>query len=85
MNAYNFTSRLWTYPDLAVALGEVSGRPVSYREADQDEGAIGMMGLAPMVQSGGFEVQTPDLEAVLGHPAASLHAAVAAALAVSAP
>ncbi|HYO18985.1 MAG TPA: NAD(P)H-binding protein [Dermatophilaceae bacterium] len=80
VNAYDFTGRLWTYPDLAAALGEVSGRPVSYREVDEDAGAIGMMGLAPFVRSGGFEVQTPDLEAVLGHPAASLHDAVAAAL-----
>lgn len=80
-NAYNFTGRLWTYPDLAGALSEVSGRRVAYREVDQDEGgAIGFMGLAPFVQSGGFEVQTPDLETVLGHPAASLHDAVAAAL-----
>lgn len=80
VNAYDFTGRLWIYPDLAAALGEVSGRPVSYREVDEDAGAIGMMGLAPFVRSGGFEVQTPDLEAVLGHPAASLHDAVAAAL-----
>lgn len=79
-NAYNFTGRLWTYPELAGALSEVSGRPVAYREVDQDEGAIGFMGLAPFIQSGGFEVHTPDLQAVLGHPAASIHDSVAAAL-----
>ena len=53
---------------------------MSYREVDQDQGAIGFMGLAPLVQSGGFEVQTTDLEAVLGRPAASLRDAVAVAL-----
>ena len=79
-DAYHFTGRLWTYPELAVVLADVSGRPVSYREVDEDEGAIGMMGIAPFVQSGAFELQTADLEAVLGHPAASLHEAVAAAL-----
>ena len=79
-NAYNFTGRLWTYPELARALSDVSGRLVEYREVDQDEGAIGYMGLAPFIQSGGFERQTPDLETVLGHPAAHLHDAVAAAL-----
>lgn len=77
---YNFTGRLWTYPELAVTLGQVTGRAVSYREVDHDEGAIGFMGLAPLIQSGGLEVQTPDLEVVLGHPAASLPVAVAAAL-----
>ena len=80
LNAYHFTGRLWTYPELAGVLADVSGRPVSYREVDEDEGAIGMMGIAPFVQSGAFELQTADLEAVLGHPAASLHEAVAAAL-----
>lgn len=79
-NAYNFTGRLWSYPELARALSEVSGRPVAYREVDQDEGAIAYMGIGAFVQAGGFEVQTPDLETILGHPAASLHDAVAAAL-----
>ena len=51
-----------------------------FGEVDDDQGAIGFMGLAPIIQSGGFELQTPDLEAVLGHPAASLRDAVTAAL-----
>lgn len=38
------------------------------------------MGLAPIIQSGGFELQTPDLETVLGHPATNLHDAVKAAV-----
>ncbi|MFZ1410282.1 MAG: NAD(P)H-binding protein [Micropruina sp.] len=79
-DAYNFTGLLWTYPELAGALSEVSGRPVAYREVDHDEGAIAYMGIGAFVQAGGFEVQTPDLETVLGHPSASLHDAVAAAL-----
>lgn len=81
LTAYDFTGRLWSYPDLAATLGDVSGRPVTYREVDQDEGVIGWMGLAPLIQSGSFEVQTPDLETVLGHPAHSLQHAVTAALA----
>ena len=78
---YRFTGRLWTYPELAAALSDASGRPVSYREVDQDEGAIGFMGLAPLIQAGGFEVQTTDLQTVLGHQPADLHDAVALALA----
>ena len=80
VDVYNLTGRLWTYPELASALGQVTGRPVAYREVEEDEGAIGFMGLAPLIRSGGFEVQTPDLEALLGHPATSLPEAVAAAL-----
>ncbi len=78
--AYNFTGQLWTYPQLAEVLGEVSGRPVAYREVDEDEGIVGMLGLAPIIQAGGFELQTPDLATVLGHPATDLHTAVSLAL-----
>jgi NAD(P)H dehydrogenase (quinone) len=81
VSIYDFTGPLWTYPELAVTLGEVTGHPVSYREVEHDEGAVGFMGLAPLIQSGGFEIHTPDLEVVLGHPAASLPVAVAEALA----
>ena len=78
---YSFTGRLWTYPELAAALSDASGRTVSYREVDQDPGAIGFMGLAPVVQAGGFEVQSTDLQTVLGRQPADLHEAVALALA----
>lgn len=77
---YEFTGPLWTYPQLADVLSEVSGRPVRYRESDSDEGIVGMLGLAEFIQAGGFEYQTPDLEQVLGHPASSLRDCVEAAL-----
>jgi NAD(P)H dehydrogenase (quinone) len=78
--AYNFTGRLWTYPQLAAALSSLSGRTVVYRELDRDEGIVAMLGLGPVIRSGAFELQTGDLEQVLGHPPTSLEAAVAAAI-----
>ena len=82
-NAYNFTGQLWTYPELAQVLSELSGRHVEYREVDEDQGIIGMLGLAPFIQAGAFELQTPDLDNVLGHPSTSLHEAVPKALATA--
>jgi len=78
--SYNFTGQLWTYPELAAVLAEVSGERVAYREVDEDEGIVGMLGLAPIIRAGAFELQTPDLATVLGHPATDLHAAVSLAL-----
>ncbi len=77
-NAYNFTGPLWTYPQLGEVLGEVSGRPVAYREVDAEQGFLEM--LAEIVRYGGFEVQTDDLQRVLGRPAMSLRESVVAAL-----
>lgn len=82
--AYDFTGRLWTYPQLADVLTRVSGRTVTYREVAEDDGIIAVLGLGPVIRSGGFEVQTGDLETVLGRPATSLEDAVQAALAVPA-
>ena len=82
---YNFTGLLWTYPELADTLTQVTGTTVRYREIDEDQGALGILGLAPVIQAGGFEVQTPDLEAVLGHPPTNLQEAVTAALAAHPP
>jgi len=79
-SVYNFTGPLWTYPQLAAALSSLSGRTVVYRELDRDEGIVAMLGLGPVIRSGGFELQTGDLEEVLGHPPANLEAAVAAAI-----
>ena len=76
--AYNFTGPLWTYPELAEVLTEVSGRSVVYREVDEEEGFLGM--LAGAVRYGAFEVQTDDLDGALGRPAMSLRASVVAAL-----
>jgi NAD(P)H dehydrogenase (quinone) len=83
--AYDFTGRLWTYPQLAEVLTRVSGRTVTYREVTDDDGIVGVLGLGPIIRSGGFEVQTADLQRVLGRPAASLEDAVEAALAVRIP
>jgi NAD(P)H dehydrogenase (quinone) len=83
--AYDFTGRLWTYPQLADALALIGGRAVTYREVPEDDGIVGMLGLGPIIRSGGFEVQTPDLERVLGRPASSLEDAVEAALGVPTP
>jgi NAD(P)H dehydrogenase (quinone) len=76
--AYDFTGPLWTYPQLAEVLGEVSGRSVTYREVDTEDGFLGM--LAEVVRYGGFEVQTDDLQQVLGRPPTSLRETVVANL-----
>lgn len=75
---YDFTGRLWTYPQLTDVLSELSGQSVSYRETDVDEGMMQMIG--PLIRAGLFERQSGDLERVLDRPATSLHDAVAAAL-----
>ncbi len=76
--SYDFTGLLWTYPELAHVLSEISGRPVRYREADGDEGFMTMIG--PAIRSGAFELQTGDLASVLGRPPASLRDVVAGAV-----
>jgi NAD(P)H dehydrogenase (quinone) len=83
--AYDFTGRIWTYPQLADVLTRVSGRTVTYREVPEDDGIVGMLGLGPVIRSGGFEVQTPDLERVLGRPPTSVDDAVGRALATGVP
>jgi len=75
---YNFTGSLWTFPELAEVLGEVSGRPVAYREVETEEGFLGV--LAEVIRSGGFEIETDDLERVLGRPPMTLRETVLAAL-----
>ena len=75
---YNFTGRRWTFDELAQVLSEISGRQITCQEVGDDEGIMTMIG--PAVREGAFEVQTEDLERVLGHPSTSLRTAVAAAL-----
>jgi len=82
---YDFTGRLWTYPQLAAVLTDMVGRTVVYRDVDEDEGIVGILGLGPVIRSGAFERQTGDLEHVLGRPAASLEDAVATALRAGVP
>jgi NAD(P)H dehydrogenase (quinone) len=71
---YEFTGPLWTYPQLAEVLAEVSGQPVRYRELEGD--VADPLGLTQVIRSGGFEYQTGELEQVLGHSAISLRDAV---------
>ncbi|MER6952227.1 NAD(P)H-binding protein [Nonomuraea sp. NPDC000554] len=60
--AYDFTGPLWSYPEVATALG------VTYRELpDADPGP--MSWISAQVRAGALERQTPDLERVLGRPA----------------
>jgi NAD(P)H dehydrogenase (quinone) len=79
--AYDLTGPLWTYDELAVALSELSGRRVVHRDGGQDEDAFEWFG--PIIRAGGFEVQTPDLERLLGRPPTGVRAAAAAALAAA--
>jgi NAD(P)H dehydrogenase (quinone) len=76
---YDLTGPLWTYPQLAEALTEATGKEVAYHEATgETPGPMGfLMGLA---RSGALERQTDDLHRVLGHPPASLRQTVANAL-----
>lgn len=76
--AYELTGRVWTYPQLADVLSEMSGRTITYRETDSDEGMMQMIG--PVVRAGRLERHAEDLERILGRPATSLHDAVAAVL-----
>ena len=76
--SYNFTGRRWTFDELAQVLSDISGRTIIYREVDEDEGIMTMIG--PAVRAGIFEHQTDDLERVLGHSSTSLRAAVPAVL-----
>ena len=75
---YDFTGRLWTYPQLADVLSAITGQTINYHETGVDEGMMEMIG--PAIRAGVLERQTEDLEQILGRPATSLRDAVAAAL-----
>lgn len=60
--AYDFTGPLWTHPEVAEAAG------VRYREVP-DDGPGPMSWISAQVRAGALELQTPDLERVLGRPA----------------
>ncbi|MFJ6088142.1 NAD(P)H-binding protein [Streptomyces sp. NPDC092369] len=73
---YDFTGPLWTYPQLAHSIERVRGTAVVLREeSEQAPGAMGW--LHGLVRSGALELQTGDLQEVLGHPPTSLDQAVA--------
>ncbi|MFD7811972.1 NAD(P)H-binding protein [Streptomyces sp. NPDC059785] len=77
--AYDFTGTLWTYPQLAEALGRVTGTTVVHRARDdRSPGAQGW--LEDQVRAGALERQTGDLAHVLGRPPAGLDQAVASVL-----
>jgi NAD(P)H dehydrogenase (quinone) len=65
--AYDFTGPLWTYPEVAKALG------VAYREVP-DAAPGPMSWLSAQVRAGALERQSPDLERVLGRPATTVAA-----------
>ncbi|MEV4534605.1 NAD(P)H-binding protein [Asanoa sp. NPDC049518] len=75
--AYDLTGPVWTYPQLAAALGEVSGKAVEHR----DETVPGPMGfLMGLARAGALERQTDDLRRVLGRDPATLRDVVERAL-----
>ncbi|MEV4188612.1 NAD(P)H-binding protein, partial [Streptosporangium canum] len=68
---YDFTGPLWTYPQLARTLAEVSGVPVARREGPDDASGA-LRWLNGQVRAGALETQTGDLREVLGRPATTL-------------
>ncbi|WP_249349821.1 hypothetical protein [Microbispora sp. H10836] len=60
--AYDFTGPLWSYPEVAEALG------VPYREVP-DAGPGPMSWINAQIRAGMLEQRTDDLERVLGRPA----------------
>ncbi|MFD8558616.1 NAD(P)H-binding protein [Streptosporangium canum] len=81
---YDFTGPLWTYPQLARTLAEVSGVPVARREGSDDASGA-LRWLNGQVRAGALETQTGDLREVLGRPATTLRQAVTAALRPAGP
>ncbi|OUC90658.1 NAD(P)H-binding protein [Streptosporangium minutum] len=81
---YDFTGPLWTYPQLARTLTEVSGVPVAHREGPDDASGA-LRWLNGQVRAGALETQTGDLQEVLGRPATTLRQAVTTALRPAGP
>ncbi len=77
-HAYDLTGPLWTYPQLAATLTDLTGRPVEHVDGTVDT-PIGF--LMQLARAGMLERQTTDLEHLLGRPPTTLHQAVTAALA----
>ncbi|MHA6796966.1 NmrA family NAD(P)-binding protein [Pseudonocardia bannensis] len=73
--AYELCGPLWTFPELAAALSEVSGKPVAYREIPLEE-AGEMAFVFELVRAGFFAEPSADLEKLLGHPATGIRGAV---------
>jgi NAD(P)H dehydrogenase (quinone) len=66
---------LWTLPELAGALAEVSGRPVAYRAVPSAElGAAAFV--HDLIASGLFSEPSTDLEKLIGRPPTGLRQAV---------
>jgi NAD(P)H dehydrogenase (quinone) len=76
---YEMRGQLWSVPDLAATLGEVTGRPVAYRAVPAAQlGPIGF--IHELIASGLFSEPAADLEKLIGRPPTGLRAAVEAAL-----
>ncbi len=70
----------WTFPELAQTLTEVSGRPVYFREVE-DEASGPLAFVLPLLRLPEFGQPTDDLAALLGRPTTRLAQTVADALA----
>ncbi|NMH98815.1 NmrA family NAD(P)-binding protein [Pseudonocardia acidicola] len=77
---YELCGPLWTYPQLADAISELSGKPVAYREIPIEE-AGEMAFVFQLVRDGFFAGSTDDLPKLLGRPATGIREAVKALLA----
>lgn len=76
---YELRGKLWTVPELAATVGELSGTAVSYRAVPvEDLGPIGFV--HRLIASGVFAEPCGDLEKLLGRPATSLREAVESTL-----
>ncbi|MEV4510197.1 NAD(P)H-binding protein [Dactylosporangium sp. NPDC049525] len=76
-HGYDLTGALWTYPQLAATLTEVTGRPVEHVDGTVETPIGFLMNLA---KAGLLERQTTDLERLLGRPPTSLRQTVTEAL-----
>jgi NAD(P)H dehydrogenase (quinone) len=77
-HGYDLTGPLWTYPQLAATLTELTSRTVEHVDAAV---APPMGFLMDLAKAGLLERQTTDLARVLSHPPTTLRQAVTAALA----
>lgn len=78
-NTYELRGPVWTLPELADVVGELTGREVAYRGVPSAElGGIGFV--HDLIASGLFAEPSGDLEHLLGRPPIALRDAVRAAL-----
>jgi NAD(P)H dehydrogenase (quinone) len=69
---YELTGAGWTYPELAEALSRISGKPVKYREVQDEDVPPQLSWLYGLVRSGVTEQITHDYQLVAGRPPTTL-------------